>query len=162
MPAPIFDAVLEPNPPLSPPTIFRLGCALAGFVFLIGLVFVLNGAWPVTPFLGLDIALLVWALRANARAAKRRERILLTSDILAIERIAPNGQATRQEIAPYWLSVAHEDREGLGADLALVGPRSQDFSGRVVVGTFLSSEGRAALADALRDAFHRLRNPSFG
>src|SRR5215471_21549777 len=104
-----FDAVLQPNKPLSP-----RGLALViGFVALVsfaaGVVFALKGAWPVTPFFGADVLLLWIAMRASVRASRRRERLFLTSEKFLIERMNVAGQTTREEINPYWLRVDHDD-----------------------------------------------------
>jgi len=126
---------------------------VAGFSFVAGIVFVIHGAWPVTPFLGADVALLAWAMRASVRAAKRREHLILTQDALLIERIGTTGQATREEINPYWLRVDHDDPDLLGAQLALVSRGK-----RWVVGSFLGAEERASLAEALRNALRQARD----
>jgi len=147
-----FDAVLEPNPPLG-----RKGHALVlGFVAFVslvtGLLFALQGAWPVTPFFGADVALLALAMHVSVRASKRRERLVLTSQRLLIERISPNGAARREEINPYWLRVDHEDPELVGRELALV-----SRGRRWIVGSFLGAEERASLAAALRRALSEAR-----
>jgi uncharacterized membrane protein len=148
----IFDAVLEPNRPLG-----AKGLALViGFValvsFVTGITFALRGAWPVTPFFGADVALLAFAMNASVKAARRRERLILTSERLLIERISPNGLSRREELNPYWLRVDHEDPELLGADLALV-----SSGRRWIVGSFLGAEERASLAEALRRALSEAR-----
>jgi uncharacterized membrane protein len=148
----IFDAVLEPNRPLG-----AKGLALViGFValvsFVTGIMFALRGAWPVTPFFGADVALLAFAMNASVKAARRRERLILTSERLLIERISPNGLSRREELNPYWLRVDHEDPELLGADLALV-----SSGRRWIVGSFLGAEERASLAEALRRALSEAR-----
>jgi uncharacterized membrane protein len=148
----IFDAVLEPNRPLG-----AKGLALViGFValvsFVTGIMFALRGAWPVTPFFGADVALLAFAMNASVKAARRRERLILTSERLLIERISPNGLSRREEINPYWLRVDHEDPELLGAELALV-----SRGRRWIVGSFLGAEERASLAEALRRALSEAR-----
>jgi len=147
-----FDAVLEPNRPLST----KGQLLLLGFVGLVSLVtgtlFALHGAWPVTPFFGADVAVLALAMHINARASKRRERLTLTSRRLLIERISPSGAARREELNPYWLRVDHEDPELLGCELALV-----SRGRRWIVGSFLGAEERASLADALRRALSEAR-----
>lgn len=149
----VFDVMLQPNRPLSP-----RGLALViGFVgvisFVAGITFALRGAWPVTSFFGVDVLLLAWAMRASVRASRRREHLILSSDLLVIERFSPKGELKREEINPYWLRVEHEDPELLGAELALVS-RGQ----RWVVGAFLGAEERAGLAEALRGALREARN----
>ena len=148
-----FDAVLEPNRPMGPKGLAILIGSVALFSFIAGIVFILHGAWPVTPFLGGDVALLAWAMRASVKAARRREHLILTQDSLLIERVAPNGRALREEVNPYWLRVEHEDPELLGCELALV-----SRGRRLVVGSFLGAEERASLADALRKALSEARN----
>jgi uncharacterized membrane protein len=147
-----FDAVLEPNRPLG-----AKGHALVlGFVSLVSLVaatvFALQGAWPVTPFFGADVALLALAMNASVRASRKRERLTLTAQRLLIERISANGAARREELNPYWLRVDHEDPELLGCELALV-----SRGRRWIVGSFLGAEERASLAQALRRALSEAR-----
>jgi uncharacterized membrane protein len=147
-----FDAVLEPNRPLH-----AKGRAIVlGFValvsFIAALVFTLNGAWPVTPFFGADVALLALAMHVSVRASRRRERLTLTSQKLLIERISASGASRREELNPYWLRVEHEDPELMGCELALV-----SRGRRWVVGSFLGAEERASLADALRGALREAR-----
>jgi uncharacterized membrane protein len=113
----------------------------------------LKGAWPVMPFFGADVLVLAVAFGICLRSARRRERLLLTHDCLVIERIAPNGQAAREEIDPYWLRVDHQDPERIGCELALVSREK-----RFVVGSFLGPDERASLATALREALYQVRN----
>src|SRR5215472_7862674 len=147
-----FDAILEPNRPLSARGLMLVVGSVGIISFVAGVLFALQGAWPVTPFFGLDVLLLAWAMRASVRASKRREHLILTSETLLIERISEKGVAMREEINPYWLRVEHEDPELLGADLALVSRGK-----RWVVGSFLGAEERASLARALRVALREAR-----
>lgn len=150
----LFDAVLMPNQPLGRRWLFLIVLGVAALSFCAGIAFVLRGAWPVTPFFGADVALLAWALQKSARAARRRERLVLTKEMLVIERIDPDGQGSAEKLNPYWLRVEHEDPEGVGCELALVS-RGE----RWVVGSFLGAEDRASLAEALRGALYRVRYP---
>jgi uncharacterized membrane protein len=148
----LFDAVLEPNRPL-PAGGMLLVFGLVGALSIgTALFFLARGAWPVTPFLGADAALLAWAFFACSRSARRRERLLLTREKLTIERFAPDGRCTREELNPYWLHVEHHDPERVGAELALV-----SRGRRWVVGAFLGAGERASLADALRAALREAR-----
>jgi uncharacterized membrane protein len=148
-----FDAIIEPNKPLAP----RALAIVIGFVafvsFCAGILFTLRGAWPVTPFFGLDVLLLAWALRASVRASRRREHLVLTREKLLIERHGARGEVHREEINPYWLRVDHDDPELLGAELALV-----SRGRRWIVGSFLGAEERTNLAEALRRALLEARN----
>lgn len=77
---PIFDAVLTPYRSLSPQGVRYLLFAMAGMLTLVGLFFAAQGAWPVLPFFGCEIALFWWAFRANARDGRRFEHLRLTPD----------------------------------------------------------------------------------
>jgi uncharacterized membrane protein len=147
-----FDAVLEPNRPLHAKGRVVLLGFLALVSFVTALAFTLNGAWPVTPFFGADVALLALAMHVSVRASRRRERLTLTAQKLLIERISASGAARREELNPYWLRVDHEDPELMGCELALV-----SRGRRWVVGSFLGAEERASLADALRGALREAR-----
>ena len=147
-----LEALIEPNRPLKPWAIGLVIGFAAAVSFVAGIMFALHGAWPVTPFFGLDVLLLAWAMRASVRASKRREYLRLTSDALIIERISATGRMQREEINPYWLRVEHDDPELLGAELAVVLHKQ-----RWVLGSFLGAEERAKLAEALRQALRAAR-----
>jgi uncharacterized membrane protein len=149
----VFDALLEPNRPMRPLWLCAILGGVAGLSFSAGILFAQQGAWPVIPFFGADVLLLGLAFVLCARRAKRRERLTLTPRRLVIERIAPDGRSHREEIDPYWLRVEHRDPERIGSELALV-----SRGRRVVVGSFLGPDERAAFADALREALHKARN----
>ncbi len=147
-----LEALVQPNRPLKPWAIGLVIGFAATVSFVAGIMFALRGAWPVTPFFGLDVLLLAWAMRASVRASKKREYLRLTSDVLIIEHISAAGRVQREEINPYWLKVEHDDPELLGAELALVLHRR-----RWVVGSFLGAEDRGRLAEALRQALRDAR-----
>jgi uncharacterized membrane protein len=153
MSAPVFfDAVIEPNPPLPPNGLFLVVFAIAAISFVAGIIFILHGAWPVTPFLGADVLLLYWAFVLVRERAKHREYIRVTPDLLTVERRRPGLPAVRHEFNPYWLRVEHHDPERMGAPIALV-----SHGKRLIVGSFLGADERANLADALRAALAQAR-----
>jgi uncharacterized membrane protein len=148
-----FDAIVQPNRPLSPKGLTLVIGFVAAISFAAGIMFVLRGAWPVTPFFGADVLLLALAFRASVRASRKHEHLMLTRDALTIERVSARGEIAREEINPYWLRVDHDDPELLGADLALVSGRQ-----RWIVGSFLGAEERVSLAEALRHALRAARS----
>jgi uncharacterized membrane protein len=149
----LFDALLEPNRPLSPRMLLIILGAVAAFSFTAGVLFALRGAWPVTPFFGADVLILGIAFLICVRSARRRERLVLTHESLVIERLAPNGKTAREEVDPYWLKVEHKDPERIGCELALVSRGK-----RWIVGSFLGPDDKASLAEALREALYKVRN----
>jgi uncharacterized membrane protein len=143
----VFDRVLKPNPPMSPRALSAIFAAAAGVNLIFALGFLLHGAWPIAPFLGADVALLGWALRSAAAAARREEHLTLTASTLRIRR-RPGGD---EELNPYWVRV----------DLPERGPLTLWSHGRGVgVGAFLGPDEKLSLAQALRTALWRLRQSS--
>src|SRR5262249_23324257 len=104
MPAPgdiLLDQVLRPSPPLAPKILLRI---LVGVAFInLGLVayFLFKGAWPIAPFMGLDVVLLGWAFRASTIAARREEHIVLTPSELSVERRFPKKPLRAWTFNPY-------------------------------------------------------------
>ena len=73
-----FDATLQPNRSLSPAG-FRILMLIAGTsVLVIGVLFVVAGAWPVFGFSGVEFLLLYIAFRLNYRSGRAYERVRLT------------------------------------------------------------------------------------
>ncbi len=123
-----------------------------GLAFIaIGLGFFLVGAWPVTGFLGAEIAVLYIALRLNLRGARSFESIDLTAQELKIRRVNHWGREWQWSFHPHWLQVIlTPSRRGLDK-LEL---RSHGQS--LVIGAFLTQEERQGLFDSLRQALTRL------
>jgi uncharacterized membrane protein len=149
----LLDATLRPNPP-APPIMLAY---VLGVVALMNLgfasYFVLRGAWPVTPFMGLDVALLAWAFRASTRASRRSERVMLTRSLLRLERRAPKGAASEISLNPYWVRVDMADPPEPGSQLTLWS-HGKGFR----VGAFLAPAERVAFATRLKTALRRARD----
>ena len=96
----LFNAVLSPNRSL----------AKNGFLVVLGLttllcmvggaLFLLMGAWPVTGFLGLDLALLYVALRLSYRSGFLTETVQLRRASLTVSRFFPNGREASWRFQP--------------------------------------------------------------
>ena len=148
----LFNAVLSPNRSL----------AKNGFLVVLGLttllcmvggaLFLLMGAWPVTGFLGLDLALLYVALRLSYRSGFLTETVQLRRASLTVSRFFPNGREASWRFQPYWLKVEfnHEADHNNQVILTSTGKR-------LSVGSFLSPEERTEFATALMIALHRCR-----
>ena len=143
----LFDAVLAPNRSLG-----RVGfvAVMAGVIVVsvgLGTHFLLQGAWPVFGFFGLDIALLYLAFRLSYRSGRLRETIRVTADEVVVRRIAPNGRTTEWRFNPYWLRVALDDPVEHHSQITLT-----SHGRSLIVGPFLAPEERASLVKALRAA----------
>ncbi len=147
-----FDAVLYPHRSL-PPRGFAILMALLGSVGgCVGIALVLLGAWPVTPFLGLDVLLLFIAFRLSYRSARQHEAIRLTDDSLVVERVSPRGERRHWRFQPFWLRVVLEEpSEDTNRVLLTSHGRS------LVVAGFLGPAERRRFATALTAALARWR-----
>jgi len=142
----LWQAEVVPHRPLS-----RRGQAIivglaSGVSLAIGLVFYLAGAWPVVGFLGLDVALLWWALRYN-QTGPQSERISITPHELIVERRERGRSGTETRLIRQWVRIVLEE----DADRNLVGPLylvSKEL--RVEIGRFLGAAERRDLARQLR------------
>lgn len=149
--------VLHPHRSL-PPSGFFVMMALIGLVsFVIGVVFVMLGAWPVTGFFGLDVALIYYAFKLNYRSGKLYETITLSPELLTLTRVHPSGRREEFDFNPYWARVHFTtDRPDGRTSLRLAA------QGREVrFGLFLTDEERREVADALSGALVAVRGARF-
>ncbi len=149
-----FDAWLRPHRSLTRRGLAIVLAAAAVPSFGLGVLFLALGAWPVTGFLGLDVALLYLAFRLNNRAARESERVRLSETELTVDRHAVDGRAEHWSFQPNWLRVDVDDPPHPDGKLLLT------THGRsLAIGQFLPPAERVEVADALRLALRRWRGP---
>ncbi len=153
----LLDATLKPNPPMSARALKLVVAAVACVNLGFGLVLVLHGAWPVTPFMGADVAFLAWALNAARAAARAFEQIRLTPFSLVVRRKPARGAESRIELNPYWVRVEMDDPPRRTSRLVL-----WSHGKGVQIGRFLAPNERLAFAIALRAALRRARENPVG
>lgn len=141
--SPDFSVVMKRNCSISPRALAWLLAVTAGLSFAIGIAFALFGAWPVLPFVGLEVAALALAFYVNGRHATDYERIALEDGLLVVEvRDADRLEAHR--LNPRWAGlVVRGDRRGM--QLAL-----RSHGREIEIGRHLDGPGRETLAAALR------------
>ena len=136
-----------------PPAALRLVLAVVVAINLaFATAFALRGAWLVTPFMGLDVVLLAWALRASVRAARRFERVTLSPSRLVVERHPPDGAPSAFAFNPYWVRVDMHEPADHWSQLTL-----WSHGQGLRVGAFLAPRERAAFARSLKAALGRAR-----
>ena len=147
-----FKAVLRPNPPLPIIACLCLLAAVAAVNITIALMFVIRGAWPVTPFMGVDVLALAWAFFNSNRAAKKREELELSRSELRVDYYPARGEPRNVGLNPYWVKVELDEppRGRSAITLASHGKRLQ-------IGSFLSPNDRASFAKALINALGMAR-----
>lgn len=147
-----FRAVLRPNPPLPPLLRKLLITVVATLNLAFALMFLLRGAWPVTPFMGADVLFLAWALASSSKSAKRREEVRVTRSELRVDYYPPQGKPISVELNPYWVRV-YVDEPPKGSNVVTLASHGR----RLRIGSFLPPRDRLSLAQALRAALDRAR-----
>lgn len=144
-----FRATLRPHRSLSRNGFLILMAVLVGLNFAAGTAFYLLGAWPIAPFLGLDVALVWWAFRKNYSDALKEERIEVTNHELVLRRFDHDKQREELRFTRGWVKVElEEDKER-----ELIGSLYLRFKGqRTEIGRFLGAHEREAFAGLLRGA----------
>jgi uncharacterized membrane protein len=153
----LLDETLRPSPPLSARTLAMIVAVVAAINLGFILYFVSKGAWPVAPFMGLDVALLAWAFRESRIAARAHERITLRASELRIEQHPAKGTVTEAAFNPYWVRVDLVPWTEYSNRLYL---RSHGRS--LQVGAFLPPQTREGFAQTLKTALSRAKMPDFG
>ncbi len=148
----LLDTVLRPSPPLAPRVLFWILFAVGFVNFVFALSFALQGAWPIAPFLGLDVLALAWAFRASTRAAKREERVTLTPSQLCVARAFPRKPRREWTFNPYWVRVEMDDPPEHASQLTL-----WSHGKFLRIGKFLAPEERARFARLLKSALRNAR-----
>lgn len=152
-----FSATLKPYRSLSQGGFAVLLAFVASILFAVGVGFFLLGAWPVLGFLGLDLLLIYWAFKANYRAARAEETIVIGEAKLIVRRKAANGRTRQWSANPYWVRVETERSEDEGCTALALVTKGE----RLGVGAFLSAPERGELAAMLRDALARHKAQRF-
>jgi len=149
----LLDARLRPNPPMSPRALLIVLMVVAAINLAFAGYFLSRGAWPVTPFMGADVALLAWAFHASRLAARAFERVTLTPAHLKVLSQPAKGRACEHDFNPYWVRVELEQMTEHSNRLYL---RSHGQS--LQVGRFLAPDSRKSFAAALKSAIAAARN----
>jgi uncharacterized membrane protein len=147
-----FRAVLTPYRSLGATGFLILMSAIGLVSFVMGVAFLLLGAWPVMGFFGLDALLIYVAFRLNYRSGRAFETVELTPDLLTLTRVEPSGARARFEFNPYWVRVLLSERPDGRTELRLASHgREYPFA------RFLTDDERREFAKALTGALSKAR-----
>jgi uncharacterized membrane protein len=150
---PLFSAILTPHRSLNSAGFLAVMLTLGGASFASGIVFVLLGAWPVAGFLGLDVALVYWAFRANFRAATAYEEVTVTASELRFRKVSHRGKIIEWSLNPLWVRLDREVDDEYGMLRLYVVSRGRRFS----IGGFLPPVEKESFAKALGEALGEAR-----
>lgn len=119
--------------------------AIAMAVLLPALVLAGMGAWPVLPFAGLEVLLLVWAFRVMRRRCGDFELLEIDDTEIRIE-IRQDGRRESRTLNRHWAKLIVRSGQNLGERVSL----SVRSHGReTLIGRYMNDEDRLSLAARL-------------
>lgn len=148
-----FDAVLHPCQSLRPRAFLIIMMCLGFFSLTAGVMFMLNGAWPVFVFFGLALLLFYLAIKVNLNDSRRYETVQVTDHDIVVRRVNPTGKTTMWRFLSYWVRVEIDAGERLTL---------QSHGHSLEFGKFLSAEEKESFRRALKDALARVRSDVAG
>src|SRR6202163_3168179 len=110
----LFEARLSPHRSLSFTGFAIVMGVLAGVSFVVGVSFLMMGAWPVFGFFGLDVALVWLAFWVNYRDARAYEYIRVTPNVLSVRQVSAKGAARETDFNPRWVRLEKTEDELYG------------------------------------------------
>jgi uncharacterized membrane protein len=138
-----FSLTVKRNCSISPRALFGLLAFVAGVSFAIGIGFAVYGAWPILPFVGLEVAALAAAFYVNGRHATDYERIALADGALVVE-IRDGDRTEEHRFNPHWVQLG---TSGARRNLRLA---LRSHGRELEIGRHLDASGRERLATLLR------------
>ena len=146
-----FSRVLRPHRSSSE----RAIKIVTGFVLCLfiptGTIFLINGAWPVFGFMGLEVGALIFALRYNHKVGSAFEAITISDKEFRLSRVDHWGKRSHWSFQAQWLRV----RVDATSKQLIAGIHGR----HVVIGKFLTSDERESLCEILQSEIRRLNNP---
>jgi uncharacterized membrane protein len=144
----LFEARLSPHRSLSSTGFAIVMGMLAGVSFVVGVSFLMMGAWPVFGFFGLDVALVWLAFRVNYRDARAYEDIRVTPSVLSVRQVSAKGAARETDFNPRWVRLEKTEDELYGVTRVALMSRGI----LLIVGAFLPPLYKSELAKCLSAA----------
>lgn len=123
----------------------------------ITLTLALQGMWLVAPFMGADLLLLIYAFRMVGDQCRIVERVIIEDDELIIRH--EEKRAPRSWSFPlHWVSVDLQAKQyPQSPSRLLIGSHGN----WVELATFLNEEERSSLANAIKTAIIKARQPTW-
>ena len=139
-----FRVIFKPNSALSAISKKRVIILLTVIPSAIGMAFCFLGAWPILPFVGLEIAALAYAFFYINKHEADYESISIEGDNLVIERCLGEN-VSQHVINPYWVKVVQHELPNGELHLYL-----QSHGKKIEVGRYLTRKQRELLAKQLK------------
>ena len=113
-----------------------------------GMLFLVDGAWPILCFCGLNVVGVYIAFRLNYRAARVHEEVALSRTSLDIRKVAASGRAEEHRFNPFWTRFSVSRHQEIGITGMAVEARGES----VPIGGFLNPDDRESFATAFSHA----------
>ncbi len=144
----IFSAVLTPHRSLDRVGFLVLMLLFGSVSFATGIVFLLDGAWPIFGFFGLDVLLLYFAFRLNYRHAAAYEQVTVTPTELTVRKVSHRGRAREWVLNPLWVKLDKVVHEDFGIEQLFLVSRGNELA----IASFLGPDEKESFAQALSQA----------
>ena len=149
----IFSAVITPHRSLGRVGFLILMAAFGVISFIAGMVFLMEGAWPVLGFFGLDVLLLYWAFRLNYRHAGAYEEVKVTPSALTVRKVSHHGRVREWVLNPLWVKLDKVVHEEYGIERLFLIARGK----HLIIASFLGPDEKANFAKELGAALNEAK-----
>lgn len=144
----LFAADVTPHRSLDGAGFLAVMLLLGGASLVLGLIFLLSGAWPIVGFLGLVVALVYVAFSVNFRRAAACEQVWVTPSTLNVRRISHKGELAEFTLNPLWVRLHREVDPDYGTRGLVLVSRGKSHP----IAQCLSPDEKDSFADALSAA----------
>ena len=139
-----FKVTFKPNSALSAVSKQRIIILLTLIPCVIGIVFCFLGAWPILPFVGLEVVALAYAFFYINKHEADYESISIEGESLIVERCVAEN-ISQHVINPYWVKIVQHELPNGELHLYL-----QSHGKELEVGRYLTRKQRELLAKQLK------------
>ncbi|MEZ5476149.1 MAG: DUF2244 domain-containing protein [Thiolinea sp.] len=151
------EFIIQPNNSLSDPSRKHFLLLLAGVMFLISALLTAQGFWLVTPFMGADLLLVLYAFRLVQKHCAIVERVVINEQDLTIYHEQANNPQS-WSFPLYWVNIdLRPTTHPTQNSRLLIGMQGK----WVELATFLNNDERASLATAIKSAILHERQPAW-
>ena len=149
----LFEARLTPYRSLSARGFRILMICVGTLCFTIGTVFWALGFWPVLGFMGLDVAIIYWAFRANYASGRAYEEVSISRDTVKLRQVSHHGNEMQHAFPQFGTRFEVDRHDEIGITQMRLANRGQ----AVTFGAMLNPRDKDSFADAFSAALSRAK-----
>ncbi len=151
---PVFSARISPQRSMTPRGVALVLILAAIVSFMVSVPFVILGAWPIAGFFGLDVLLLWFAFRVQAREAHAYEEITVTRPLMLVRDVSAKGRVREARFNPYWVRLKRDTHAEWGVERLSL----QEGLRSLEIARHLGRGEKAAFAKALQGGLNDARD----